>query len=97
MILWLSQGLPSAMNSRFFLLFLTESENEEELDWNTHVALIIIAKQKMKSGMEIIEIEKNYFLGRTRRLGGIDMALGSESVSHKLFTDPKSVDVIGLK
>lgn len=63
------------MNSRFFLLFLTESENEEELDWNTHVALIIIAKQKMKSGMEIIEIEKNYFLGRTRRLGGIDMAL----------------------
>lgn len=61
------------MNSLFFLLFLTESENEEELDWNTHVALIIIAKQKMKNGMEIIEIEKNYFLGHTERLGGIDM------------------------
>lgn len=61
------------MNSLFFLLFLTESENEEELDWNTHVALIIIAKQTMKNGMKIIEIEKNYFLGHTSRLGGIDM------------------------
>lgn len=55
------------MNSLFFPLFLTESENEEELDYNTHVALIIIAKQKMKNGMEIIEIEKNYFLGHTSR------------------------------